>query len=676
MLFDWPVLAFDRVIFAGQRVVAVAAETRDAAEEAVNLVEVEYEDLPAIIDAEDALTPDAPVLHPDHASYVYLEGVRPPLPHPNLQSYKLIQKGDPEIERAFAQADRVFEDVYTGPRQHQGYIEPHACVVWIDSDGVVQVFSTNKAPYRFRGQLSIVSGVPEQNIVVDSRFIGGDFGGKGNSIDEFACYFLARATGRPVKSVMTYAEELSSTNPRHAARIYVRTGVMDDGRLVAFESRAFYNGGACGGAKPAAGLSMATGFSTMQAYNVPNTRMEVFVSYTNTIPCGNMRAPGAPIAALAGEEQLDHIARELGIDPIELRLKNALREGDRGPSNELIRNPRPVEVLETLRREVNWRALPPNHGRGIALRHREGGEGKTEIVLRLLPSGRIEALYGTPDQGSGSATLVRRIAAAVLSVNPAHIDVRYGTTGQAPVDPGAGASRVTHVMGKATIAGATELKARLEELAAEVMGWPAGQVRLEGSEFRASGADSGGVELQASFEEVARRIAAGPPVEVVGAYDSHAQHNEAEDTSFYAYMIEVAVDPETGEVRPLDAVVVVDVGPIINPIAFQGQLDGSFVYGIGNTLMEDLEIDEEGRITTLSLGEYKLPTQVDIPPVRTILLPTEIGPGPFGAKAVGETTNSGVHPAISNAVRDAVGVRIKTYPVTAERVHEALQSSG
>jgi xanthine dehydrogenase molybdenum-binding subunit len=141
-------------------------------------------------------------------------------------------------------------------------------------------------------------------------------------------------------------------------------------------------------------------------------------------------------------------------------------------------------------------------------------------------------------------------------------------------------------------------------------------------------------------------------------------------------MIEVAVDPETGEVRPLDAVVVVDVGPIINPIAFQGQLDGSFVYGIGNTLMEDLEIDEEGRITTLSLGEYKLPTQVDIPPVRTILLPTEIGPGPFGAKAVGETTNSGVHPAISNAVRDAVGVRIKTYPVTAERVHEALQSRG
>jgi CO/xanthine dehydrogenase Mo-binding subunit len=224
-----------------------------------------------------------------------------------------------------------------------------------------------------------------------------------------------------------------------------------------------------------------------------------------------MRAPGVPIAALAGEEQIDHIARELGIDPIEMRLKNALREGDHGPKGEEIRNPRAVEVLEALKQETRWgeRPLAPNRGRGVALRHREGGEGRTEIVLRLMPDGQIDALYGTPDQGSGSATLVRRIAAAILSVDPDRIAVRYGTTGEAKPDPGAGASRVTHVMGKATINGATQLKERLEELAAEVMGWPAGEVHLTGDRFVVGDGDA----ESASFEQVADRIARGGPIE-------------------------------------------------------------------------------------------------------------------------------------------------------------------
>jgi len=224
-------------------------------------------------------------------------------------------------------------------------------------------------------------------------------------------------------------------------------------------------------------------------------------------------------------------------------------------------------------------------------------------------------------------------------------------------------------MGKATIDGATKLKARLEELAAEVMGWPAGEVRLADDHF-VVGDGSG---ESASFDEVTERVMRGAPVHVMGEYEAQVDHH-AEDTSFYAFMMEVEVDPSTGQVTPVEAVMVVDVGPIINPIAHSGQLDGSFVYGLGNTLMEELDIDEEGRVSTLSLGDYKLPTQMDTCPLRTFLLHTEIGPGPFGAKAVGETVNAGVHPAIANAVRDAVGVRIKTYPITAERVFEALQA--
>ncbi len=664
-LYDWPVLAFGKVLFVGERVAAVAAETREAAEEAVSRVQVEYEELPPVFDLEDALRDDAPVLHPAPDGYYYLTGQRPPRPHPNLQGHKIIQKGEPDIERVFAQAHRVFEDEYFGPKQHQGYIEPHVCVVWIDEQGMVRIFSTNKAPFSLRHQLSIVTGEPVENIEVDSMFIGGDFGGKGHSIEEFPCYFLAKATARPIKALMTYAEELSACNPRHDGKIWLRTAVNREGKIIAQQSRAYYNGGACAGAKPMPGLLFPTGFSAMQVYSVPNMHMETCMVYTNTVPSGHMRAPGATLAALAGEEHVDHIARELGIDPLEFRLRNALRAGDTGPMGEHNANPRAVEVLEAARRETRWGSeMPPNHGRGIALRHRDVGQGRTEMVLRLLSDGNIEALYATPDQGSGSATVIRRVAAAVLSVQPERVVIRYGTTSDAPPDPGSGASRVTHIVGRAAILAATRLKEQLEALAAEVMGWPEGEVRLEGDRFIAG-------DESVPFEQVAARITRGEPVEVRGEYDSLAGDEKPEDASFYACVVEVEVDPTTGQVRPLNGTMVVDVGTIINPIAHQGQLDGSFVYGLGNATMEELGV-EDGKITTLSLGEYKLPTELDAPPLRTILVPTEIGPGPFGAKAAGEITNSGVAPAIANAIRDAVGVRVKAMPITAERVFTAL----
>jgi CO/xanthine dehydrogenase Mo-binding subunit len=662
-VFDWPVLAYERVLFVGERVAAVAAETREAADEAVGLIQVEYEELPAVLDVDAALAPDAPVLHPHLEEYHALN--RPEAPLPNLQGYALVTKGD--VERGFAEADRVFEDTYTAPRQHQGYLEPHGCVVWIEPDGTVRVRTTNKSPFALRQQLSIVTGEPLDRIVVDSRFIGGDFGGKGLSIDDYACYYLARATGRPVKSMMTFADEMLAGTPRHNTVCTLRTGVTREGRIVAHAWRAIYNGGAYQAPKPMP-WPLDT-WSALQAYAIPNCRQEQLVVYTNSAPSGHVRAPGAVQMALAGEGHIDHIARELGIDPLEFRLLNALRPGDSGPARERYRNPRAVEVLETIRDQTEWGTpLPAHHGRGIALRHREVGQGKSSAVLRLLPDGHVEVLYGTPDQGSGSATVVRRVAAEVLGVAPERIQVRYGDTSEAPMDPGAGASRVTHVIGRATLAGATSLKARLEELAAEVIGWPAGEVHIQDDHFVA-GTD------RRSFEEVAGLIARGAPVEERGAYDSvhYVPHPDGaeDDYNFYAYMVEVAVDPDTGEVRVLDAVAAIDVGQVINPVAHQGQLEGAFVYGLGNAIMEEMH-EVDGRLLTPNLNEYKLPTQMDVPPLRTLLVRTEVGPGPFGAKAAGEITNSGVAAAVANAVYDAVGVRIFTLPVTAERIFEAL----
>ena len=672
-VFDWPVLAYDRVLFVGERVAAVAAETREAAAEAVSLIQVEYEELPAVLDIDAALAADAPVLHPRLGEYHAILQ-RGPMPLANLQGYTLVTKGEVDLEKVFAQAYRVFEDTYTAPRQHQGYLEPHGCVVWFDERGRVRVRTTNKSPFALRQQLATVTGEPLENIVVDSRFIGGDFGGKGLSIDDFACYYLARAAGRPVKSIMTMADELLAGTPRHNTVCTLRTGVTREGKIIAHSWRAVYNGGAYQAPKPM--LWPLASWSALQAYAIPNCRQEQLVVYTNTAPSGHVRAPGAVQMALAGEGHVDHIARELGIDPLEFRVINALRPGDTGPARERYHNPRAVEVLETIRDCTDWgkKPLPArlSHGRGVALRNREVGQGKSSVVMRLLPDGRIEVLYGTPDQGSGSATVVRRVAAEVLSVAPERIVVRYGDTSEAPIDPGAGASRVTHVVGRATQAGATSLKARLEELAAEVMGWPAGEVHIQDDQFMVG-------EDVTPFDEVAVRIARGGPVEERGAYDSvhyvPVPDGPEDDYNFYAYMVEVAVDPETGEVRILDAVAAVDVGQIINPVAHQGQLEGAFVYGLGNAVMEEMR-EADGRLVTPNLNEYKLPTQMDVPPLRTLLVRTDVGPGPFGAKAAGEITNSGVAAAVANAVYDAVGVRITTLPVTAERVFAALQERG
>jgi CO/xanthine dehydrogenase Mo-binding subunit len=291
------------------------------------------------------------------------------------------------------------------------------------------------------------------------------------------------------------------------------------------------------------------------------------------------------------------------------------------------------------------------------------------MYMKLLPDGNVEILTGAPDQGGGALTVAARVAAATLSLPLDRIRVRFGNTGEARFDGGIGGSRGTHVVGRCALMGAQILKTRLEELAAEVMGWPAGQVNLEDDTFKVAGSGE-----SAPYMEVAARIAQGPTVDAVSAYDSAESHtDEGGDYNIFAYMVEVDVDSDTGEVKPRDVLAVVDVGTIINPIAHQGQLDGGFIYGYGQTMTEELVI-EDGRVTTASLGEYKLPTQMDAPPFRSVLVENEDGPGPFGAKAAGETTNTGVGGAFANAIYDAVGVQITTAPITAERVYEALQT--
>jgi len=634
-LQDWPVLCWDRVLFVGDRVAAVAADTRAIAEEAVRLIDVDYEELPALLDMDAALRPDAPALHPDTATYRFLEGrgPRPSGPHPNHQGYvKEAHGGD--VDAAFATAARVFEHEFTTPRIHQLALEPHAAVVWIEGDRV-HVVSTNKAPFTLRDQMAAGLGLEPDRIVVDNGPIGGDFGGKGLSTDEYVLYFLAKATGRPVRAITRMADELTAMNPQHAARIRLRTGVDATGRIVAHESHALFDGGAYAAGKPTPRLMVEGGVQTLEGYRVPASRHEAAVVYTNQVPGGHMRAPGQPQNVFASESHLDIIARELGIEPLELRRRNAARTGDpitsgvpwHGPDLHALLDRAAIAIGADRKRESG-------RGIGFALGVRHVGTGSATISLRLDGEGTIEIATGVGEQGGGQHTLIQRIVAATLGVDPAIIRVRRLST-DSPKDPGIGGSRVTPVHGGAALAAAQALQAKL-----------AGR----------------------TVADAAKALAPGESIDVSAKFDATAADHGA-----CAQAVEVTVDRETGSVRVLRAVAIVDVGQVINPVLLRGQLEGGFVYGLGMALTEDLAL-EDGRVRASNLGDYKLLTIADVPPLEIIHLSDHHGVGPYGSRSSGELLNPGVPAAVANAVHDASGARVHTLPITAERVWTALQA--
>jgi len=659
-VFDWPVLAYDVVRFIGDRVAAVAAETRHAAEEAARLIDVTYEELAPVLTAADAMTAGAPVLHPDWPEYhylAYLDEPNPSFPAPNVHAWSTLAKGESDLDALFAGAHRVYEHRFETPRQHCGYIEPHATLVWIDDDGTVHVHSPNKSPFSLRTQLAHVTGVPAERIIVETNAIGGDFGGKGITVDEFPCFFLAKATGRPVRRVQNYTDELQGMTTRHPATITLKTAVDEHGKFIAHRSQMLYNGGAYAAGKPTASLLQALGYGTVP-YWIPNVRLDILSVYTNTIPSAHMRSPADVQTYFAWEQHAEMIANDLGIDALEFRMLNAIREGDTALTGETVRNPRAYAVLEALRDHSDWgKPSPPNRARGIALACRHTGHGKTSLRMRLTPGGRIDVVTGVPDQGSGGHTVIRRVAAAVLSIAPERVDVRRGTTAESLLDPGAGASRVTHVVGGATKDGAERLR---DKIAAE---W--GLVLRDDAFVDPVTGQTTPIEAVA-----AERGELG----VIGAYDGDFHDSKDGDYSCSAFCLDVEVDPDTGAFRIIDALLVAEVGQIINPVAHQGQIDGGFIYGIGGATMEEMPVDESGKVTTLSLGDYKLPSMMDIPPFRTVFVESAPGKGPYGAKMAGELSNSGVAPALMNAIARAVGARLMQFPITSERIYDALNA--
>jgi CO/xanthine dehydrogenase Mo-binding subunit len=658
-LYDVPVLAEDRVRFVGERVAAVAAEDRDAAEEALLLIDVEYEELPAVFDPADALRPDAPILHPEVNSY---PGLPRPLEVPSNAFVRDVwAKGD--VQEGFAQADLIIENTFSVPRQHQAYLETHSCLVWIDDQGVAQVWATSKVPYQVKEQLVNALGLPADRVRINPVAIGGDYGGKGSAMDIPVAYYLATRTGRPVRMVMDYIEEFTAGNPRHAASIWLKTGVKRNGSIVAHQARVVFNSGAYGGFKPAPGINLGGAAKAGGPYRIPHTHIEGIQVYTNTIPGGFMRAPGESQTAFATESHMDCIARELGLDPLDFRLQNLIEEGDEDPIGTRYQNIRGKETLEAAAAAAGYRTpKPANVGRGIAINERTTAGGESHAAVTLNPDGSVVVNTSIFEPGTGTYTVLRKIVGEVLSRPPESIGVEVWDTDAVEFDTGVGGSRVTRVAGLAAQQAAGEAAQELLRTAADLLAWPEEAMTLQDEHIVRR--DTG---KQHPWADILRRL--GRTVE---GRSSVVEHNRSSVTSFTAQVAEVSVDPETGQVRLLRFITAHDAGRVLNPLDHQGQIEGGVVQQIGYALMEELPV-EEGRVSTVSFGEYKVPVMADVPPLETVILESNNGSGPYDSKGIGENPIGPVAPAIANAVADAVGVRIKDLPVTAEKVYRALR---
>ncbi|MGE5306486.1 MAG: xanthine dehydrogenase family protein molybdopterin-binding subunit [Alphaproteobacteria bacterium] len=664
-LQDTPLLAQHKVRFVGEKVVAVAAEERDAAEEALALIEVEYQELPAVFDPREAMETGAPLVHEELPSY---QGFKAPGKNvPNVFAFQTWSAGD--VETGFKDADLVLEHTFKTGLAHQGYIESHSVVVVVDSSDHVDIWASCKAPFRVKSHLSRQLEIPKEQIRVHIVTVGGDFGGKGALMDIPICYHLAKASRRPVKMVMTYEEELQAGDPRHSSVIRIKSGVKKDGTLTARDVEVLFNSGAYAAFKPGDPPNLGGATFTNGVYRIPHYSIRSYGVYTNGVPCGYYRAPGQPQAVFAVESHMDLIAKALGMDALELRLKNLLRDGDKLPGGRAVDKVRARETLQAAARKAGWGKKKGKNvglGLGISFRH-VGGSGKANAELSLRADGGVTILTAVPDIGTGTHTLLQQIVAEVLTISPDQVRTTIGDTDTFDSDAAPGGSKITNMSGHAVLEAAQALRQKLLSVAAVSLGCDAGDVRLDKGRF----CTVRDPKKFLAFAEVAREAAKGDgELRARGSFEVKAR---SPVPAFVAQIAEVQVDAETGQLTVKRITTAHDVGTVINPITHQGQIEGGLVQGLGYAVMEEV-VTENGRVMTTNLGDYRIPCARDLPPLTTVLIEDRTGPGPFAAKQIGENGIVATAPAIANALDDAVGVRVFDLPITAEKIHSALKS--
>ena len=657
---DMPLLAQDRVRYVGEPVAAVAAENDEIAEEALNLIDVQYEELPFVTDPLEAIRPGAPVLHDNPAGYKNAPERDTELP--NVQSYGKWSNGD--LEAGFQKAARVFEHTFRTPLGFHGYIEPHACTVRINDDGRVEIWASNKAPFTLRSRFARDLGLDETNVKVHILPVGGDFGGKTSVVEAPLCYLFAKKTGKPVRLVLEYTEELTAVSHRHPAAITLRTGVDKEGKLCAMQVRAVFSGGGYAALKANAEVTVQGPRRAASYYRIPAIQVETLCAYTNQVPCTQTRTPGSPQTTFAVESQIDIIARELGVDPVEFRMKNLLDDGDPTPFGQKLKGVVVKEILKKALDTAGWKKpKTKNIGRGVAVYERPSGAGKSGAAITIESDGSARVHLGVPDVGPGIHTVVQQIVSEVLDLPRERVRIRVEDTDSSPYDSGTGGSKSTNSVGTAAYQAVNEVKERLIALAAARLGCQPEEIQATNGRYSAPGRKT------MSFSDLIALALEqnGGPLTHLSVYEPA----RAPITSFAAQVAEVEVDPGTGHVRVNKLTTVHDSGTVLNHLSYTGQIDGGVITGLGFALMEDNSL-VDGKMATANLGEFKMATVADIPKLTTVLMQEANGPIPYHGKAIAEIPNVPTAAAIANAIQDAIGVRLYDLPLTSEKIYAAL----
>ncbi|MYD99342.1 MAG: xanthine dehydrogenase family protein molybdopterin-binding subunit [Gammaproteobacteria bacterium] len=653
------VMARDKALYAGHAVAAVAATSAEFAQAALELIDVDYEPLPWVIDVDDAMRSGAPVLH----EFLRTQGDDSAADAPtNVASRAEFTLGD--VGDGFAEADVVIERDFKTKPVHQGYIEPHACLVSVSADGRATIWSSSQGQFMVRNATAKMTGAKLSEIRAIPAEIGGGFGGKTIVYLEPLAYTLSRKAGAPVKMVMTREEVFRATGPTAGSSNTIKIGARRDGRIVAAEATFRFQAGAFPGS-PVRGASNCA----FAPYAIDNVRVVGYDVVANRPKCNAYRAPGSPIAAFGVESVIDELARELGLDPIEFRLQNAAREGTRAAYGPTFRRIGFEETLLAARDHAHYGA-PKNRrqGRGVACGFWFNVGGESSAQVNVNEDGTVAVTTGHPDIGGSRASMVNIVAEA-LGIHYHNVSVQVGDTNTIGYSATTGGSRVTFAAGTAVSEATERVVEQLRERAALLWDIDPDAVDWNNGHARPAGANAGDFEPLSLAELAAKASQTGGPI------TAHVSVNaQGAAPAFATHVCDVEVDEETGRVEVIRYTAVQDAGRAIHPGYVEGQMQGGVAQGIGWALNEEYIFDASGRLDNAGFLDYRMPVASDLPMIDTVVVEVPNDAHPHGVRGVGEVPIAPPMAAVANAIHDAVGLRLRELPMSPPKVLAALNN--
>ena len=644
-------MARGKALYRGHALAALAATSAHAAQEALDLIDVEYEPLAAVLDVESAMRPGAPVLHEDMEPYSL--GPVEDFP-PNVVGRELYTLGD--VSGGFEASEATIEREFRTHSVHQGYIEPQNGTASWSPDGKLTIWCSSQGHFGIRDQVASVLGLPVSDVKVIPMEIGGGFGGKLPIYLEPLAAVLSKKTGLPVKLTMSRTEVLEATGPTSGSHVRIRIGATKEGRFTAGEAVVAFETGAF----PPSPITAAAA-AVFAPYRIDNVRIDAYDVVDNKPKVAPYRAPGAPIVAFAVESVIDELAKDLGIDPMDLRILNAATEGDRRADGVMNGRIGALETMEAVRSHPHYSAPIEGDGvgRGVGLGFCRNNSGPACAVGNVLADGRVSLVEGSMDIG-GSRTAVAQMFAEVLSLPVEDVLPTVGDTEMIGYTSNTGGSGVAYKSGWAAYEAAHDIRRQVIKRAADIWGVDAGEVEYADGDVR----HVSDTELRMTFREIAAAAndTGGP---IVGRANLNPGGAAG---SYSALIVDVRVDPETGKTDIVRATAFQDVGTAIHPSYVEGQIQGGIAQGIGWALNEEYWLDDDGTMQNSSLLDYRMPTSLDLPMIETVLVEVPNPNHPFGVKGVGEASISAPLAAVANAIKSATGTRLRELPMTPQAI--------